>query len=577
MDNSVNVKMDPVYPLIRQPLAIDYGPEIEAVLTELSALIMAQPDLRSRFSPRWLALKLLEEEAGIAETILRLPGGPEVLAAAQESRERLQTQLDTSLDLMITDRRYAFVSEVTCQVLCKRKDEDAPTPTDYIDSVVTHRFLGIPIFLLVMYLMFNMVINVSAPYTDWVDGVISGPVTRWAVALLHALAAPRWLESLVLDGAIAGVGGVIVFVPSLLVLYFFITFLEDSGYMARAAFMMDRFMSALGLHGKSFVPMILAFGCSVPAIYATRTLRSRRDRLLTSLLVPLMSCSARLPIYVVFTLALFPRHAGMVTWGLYALGIAAATCIGILFSRTIFRERQESMFVLELPPYRPPLFKNLWRCSWQRVGRFVHQAGTIIFIMSVVSWLLLNLPWGVEDQRDSLFGRISLTIAPMLAPAGFGNWESAGSLITGFVAKEAIVATMSQVYVGDRQVETSAEPEIAPVSDLAEIGVGFLEATLDTGKAFIQALTPGIDLFPGEDGDSEDTALSRALQQRFSPLSAFAFLAFVLLYVPCVATLGALRAEFGWKWALFAAVYQTGIAWLAAVAIYQVGRLLGLG
>jgi ferrous iron transport protein B len=579
MTNNPTLSPSPSHVLVREPLKIDYGPAIEAELSALSALIAAQPVLSERYLPRWLALKLLEGEAGIDEAVAGLPGGPEVLAVAEQSRKRLHMKMGDALDAVIADRRYAFVSAVAGEVIHKPEEEEAPTITDLIDSVVTHRWLGIPIFLLVMYLMFNMVINVATPYTDWVDSIITGPFTGWVAALLAALRAPEWLASLMLDGVIAGVGGVVIFVPSLLVLYFFITILEDSGYMARAAFITDRLMSAFGLHGKSFIPLILGFGCSVPAIYATRTLRSPRDRLLTSLMVPLMSCSARLPVYVVFAMALFPHHAGVIVWGLYALGALAATLIGIVFSRTLFKGVKKSAFVLELPPYRMPLFRNLWRYSWQRIGRFLKQAGTVIFAASVVIWLMLNLPWGVENRQESLYGRLSQTIAPVFAPAGFGNWESAGALVTGFVAKEAVVATMSQIFVGAGRAEAPAEESVSFVSDLRGIGAGFLTATVETGKAFLEALTPGVTLFPSAQEDAgagEDTALSQALRQHFSTLSALSFLAFVLLYVPCVATLGALKSEFGWKWALFAAAYQTGMAWVAATVIYQGGRLLGL-
>lgn len=580
MTDAPTIPLPLSHTLIREPLAIDYGPAIEAELAALTALIAGNPALSEWFLPRWLALKLIEEEAGIAEEITALPGGQEVLAVAQQGCKRLRMKLGDDLDVIIADRRYAFASAVADEAIRRRDeaDEASPTITDIIDSIVTHRWLGLPIFLLVMYLMFNMVINVATPYTDWVDSIITGPFVRWVAALLAALNAPNWLGSLALDGVIAGVGGVVVFVPSLLVLYFFITILEDSGYMARAAFITDRLMKAFGLHGKSFVPLILGFGCSVPAIYATRTLRNRRDRLLTSLMVPMMSCSARLPIYVVFTMALFSHHAGTVIWGLYAFGTIVAAVIGILFSRTLFREVKESAFVLELPPYRMPLFKNLWRYSWRRVGGFLRQAGTIIFTMSIAIWLLLNLPWGVENREESLYGRLSRTIAPVLAPAGFGNWEAAGSLITGFAAKEAIVATMAQIYIGAEGDDEAIETTVAFTDDMRDIGMGFLTATVETGKALVEALTPGVMVFPdaGEDENPVgDTALSQALREHFSALSALSFLAFVLLYVPCVATLGALKSEFGWKWVLFSAVYQTGLAWVVATIIYQGGRLLG--
>jgi ferrous iron transport protein B len=405
------------------------------------------------------------------------------------------------------------------------------------------------------------------------DSVINGPVAHWTTALLTFFGAPDWLLSLAVDGVVAGVGGVLVFVPGLLVLYFFLAVLEDSGYMARAAFVMDRFMRVVGLHGKSFIPMILGFGCAVPAIYATRTIASRRDRILTALLVPLMSCSARLPVYVVFGMAFFAAHAGTVIWLLYALGIIVALLAGLVFTHTLLKPNTSSAFVLELPPYRRPAFKGTLIHMWEHTSEFVRKAGTLIFALSIVMWVLLRLPLGVEDQQDSLFGRVSTAIAPVFAPLGFGDWETAGALVTGFVAKEVVVSTLSQIYVGEAE---SAEAEV-PVSlgeDLTTIFGGFVTAVVDAGRIFL-SLIPGVNLVPPDEAPQE-TALSLALQERFTPLTAVAFLVFVLLYVPCIATIGAIKHEFGTSWAVLSAVYQTSVAWLLAFLIFQGGRLIGL-
>jgi ferrous iron transport protein B len=426
----------------------------------------------------------------------------------------------------------------------------------------------------VMYLVFNLVVNVSAPYLTWIDGVIGGAVTRWTAFLLDLIGSPVWLKDLILDGAIPGVGGVLVFVPGLFVLFLFIGLLEDSGYMARAAVVMNRFMSVLGLHGKSFVPLILGFGCAVPAIYATRTLDSKRDRLLTTLLVPLMSCSARLPVYVVFGLAFFGRKADLVIWSLYALGILVASVVGLVFSRTIFKRGGDSPFVLELPPYHMPTLKSLWFQVSQRVREFILKAGTIILAASLAIWLLLNLPFGVSDMNQSWLGQVSSVLAPIFRPAGFGNWETTSSLVTGLVAKEVVVSTMSQIYLGGVAVEESRQSSTF-VEDLTEIGSSFIVASVDAGKELVEVFTPGVTVFKIEEEAVEDTELSQSLQAVYTPLSALAFLVFMLLYVPCVATLGAIRGEFGLKWAIFSAVWQTGVAWLLAVLVFQIGRFLG--
>jgi len=358
-----------------------------------------------------------------------------------------------------------------------------------------------------------------------------------------------------------------VFLPVLLVLYFCLAVLEDSGYMARAAFVMDRLMHVLGLHGKSFIPLIVGFGCNVPGILATRTLENRRDRILTGLLVPLMSCAARLPVYVIFAAAFFPGRATVVIFGLYLLGIALAVLSGLLFRRTLFANTGDSLFVLELPPYRLPTLRGLLTHMWRHTEEFVVKAATVILIASVVVWALLNLPLGVSDMEDSLFGQAAGAVAPVFQPLGFGNWEATGSLATGLVAKEVVVSSMSVIYLGG-----APPPEPQPVdvlADLKEMVLGFGQAVVDSARVVL-SIIPGVNLV-GPAASESTTALSQTLQRHFTPLSAAAFLVFVLLYAPCVATISALRAEFGTRWATFSVVYLLVLAWLAGLAVYQVG------
>jgi ferrous iron transport protein B len=434
--------------------------------------------------------------------------------------------------------------------------------------------VGLPIFLVVMYVVFQLVVNVSAFFLDWVDAVLSGPLTRWVSGFLTMISAPDWLVSLAVDGVIAGVGAVLVFVPGLIVLYLFLTLLEDSGYMARVAFVMDRVMRFTGLHGKSFMPMILGFGCAVPAIYSTRTLESRNQRILTSLVLPLMSCSARLPVYVVFGLAFFGAAAGNVITALYVFGVVMAAIVATVMSRTILRERDDSVFALELPPYRVPMLAVLLRHTWQKTREFVVKAGTVIFVVVVILWFAMSLPWGVEEQRDSYFGQASAAIAPVFEPAGFGTWEATGALVTGFIAKEVVVSTMGQIYVGGEGGEAADEPAPSVTEDVREIAAGFVEAVDGATRTTI-SLVPGIDLMPAEEAEPEDTQLSSALRVAFTPLAAIGFLIFVLIYTPCVATLAAIRDEFGWRWAALSGLYQFAIAWLLAVVVFQVGMFLG--
>jgi ferrous iron transport protein B len=550
---------------------VNYGREVEDELVKLEGIARERSGIAARFNPRWLAIKLLEDEEDVVARVTEMPEGDELVSTAQDSVAHLEAIYGDDVDIVIADHRYGFISGLTRQVV-KHTWPDRLTVSDRIDQVVASRALGIPVFLIMMYVVFRLVQDVSAPFLDWVDAVITGPVSRWSTSALAAVGGPDWLQSLIVDGVIAGVGGVLAFLPGLMVLYFFLALLEDSGYMARAAFVMDRFMSFLGLHGKSFIPMILGFGCAVPAIYATRTLENERDRILTGLLVPLMSCSARLPVYVVFGLAFFGNNAGELIWAMYALGILMAVLMGAILSHTLFVRDKDAAFVLELPPYRLPTLRGLLIHMWGRTSEFVKKAGTVILAVTVILWFLLNLPWGVENQRDSLYGHASATVAPAFKPLGFGDWETTGSLVSGFIAKEIVVSTMSQIFVGAEE-ETQEATTLG--EDLIEIAGGFGTAILEAGKSLV-SIIPGINLTGGEE-EAEDTALSAALRDHFTPLAAVALVAFILLYVPCVAALGAIWHEYGRKWAFFSTGYQLALAWVVAFVIFQGGKLLGLG
>lgn len=559
---------------MKKPFRLDYGSRLEAEVERLLAYFSEIKFELTGYPRRWLAIKLLEGDADILERVQLIQNGVQVAARAKKSAEALVSAQGEEVDLLTADRRYGFVNGVVRQSL-QRSLVDRITLTDRIDDIVTHKWLGLPFFFGIMYVMFRLVIDVSSPFLDWTDAVINGPIARLFTFLLNLVAAPAWVHALVVDGIVAGVGGVLVFVPGLLILYFFLALLEDSGYMSRAAFVMDRSMRVVGLHGKSFIPMILGFGCAVPAIYATRTIASLRDRILTALLVPLMSCSARLPVYVVFGLAFFGARAGTVIWAMYALGIMVAMLAGLVFTRTILKPDVFSAFVLELPPYRQPSMKSVLIHMWENTREFVRKAGTTILLVSLVLWLLLNLPWGVENQRDSYFGKLSAGIAPVFSPLGFGNWETSGALVTGFMAKEIVVSSMSQIYLSDTNVSETGEVPTSVRRELMEIVTGFGEAVINSAKILI-SIIPGVNLMD-EEAESQDTALSLALQVNFTPLSASALLVFVLLYVPCVATLGAIQHEFGRSWAMTSAIYQTVVAWVAACMVYQIGRLLGFG
>lgn len=558
-----------------RPRQLSYGEDIDAALAAIGRTLESQhPQLASRYPLRWLTGKLLEGDSEVAREI-NLP--PE--AVDGEAVRHLRRAHGEDLEALMADARYGLANGLTQEVL-RRPELRKEELTEKIDRIVLNRFLGVPIFLGAMWLMFKLTFDLSSPFGDWLDGVIAGPGMRWTAAALGMLGAPAWTVSLAVDGVMAGVGFVLVFVPVIFAMMFFITFLEGSGYMARAAFVMDRAMHAIGLHGKSFIPMLLGFGCNVPGIYATRTLENPRDKALTALLIPLMSCGARLPVYVLFAGVFFGTAAGTVIWSLYLLGIALAIAIGMLFKRTLFRG-ETPMFIMELPPYRMPSLHSLLLHTWEKGKHFLVKAGTYILAVSVLVWFLLNLPWGVESKRDSYLGQAGAAIAPLFHPLGFGTWEASAALITGVIAKEIVVGTMGEIYVpgalaadseeaeGSGEQAASAEPTVG--EELRGIVVSFSEAVAAAaGNVFT---TFGVSSLAA--GDEEgDTPLKGAVRSAFSPLSAYAFMAFVLLYMPCVVVAIAMRQEFGsWKWFGIAFAYQSVLAWTVALLIYQGGRL----
>ncbi len=563
---------------------VDYGAFLTHEIDTLREHIAAEPALAA-YHPVWLAIKLLEEdEALLAE--LEAKGHTALTASAHAAANRVESAMGEEPDILMADRRYLLIGSVIEEAVT-RPPAEALTRSDKIDRIVTHRWMGLPIFLLLMWVVFQFVANVSAPMVDWINGVIEGPVARWVVALLGTLGlGGTWVESLVVDGIIAGVGGVLVFVPVLFFLYLAIALLEDSGYMARAAFVMDDFMQRLGLHGKSFLPMLIGFGCTVPAIYATRTLESERDRKLTAFLVPFMSCGARLPVYVIFGTAFFGAAAGGLIFGMYLLGIAIAILTGFMLKNTLFKDKPTMPLLMEMPPYRTPLPKNVWFYMWRHISEFLRKAATVILAASVVLWFLMAIPVGAETLQESLFGQVSGIIAPVFRPAGFDDWEPAGALITGFVAKEVIVSTLSQAYLGETSYEKADLVMLG--EDLVHIGRTFGEALVLTAQETVNIVPRTVNILPiaampeanilGTSAEEADTtALESALREAFTPLAAVAFTVFVLLYVPCMASLAAIRQEFGTRWTLLQIAYTLGVAWLAAVVIYQGGRLLGLG
>jgi len=570
---------------------IPYDDAVEAELPLLQTAIESAGFPR----PRWTAIKLLEGDLQVTETIAQRGGGA-LVEAAQAAMTRIEAATGEDAETLLTDGRYQFIMGLVDGVLTR--SIVGHSPSERLDHILTHRLLGLPIFLLMMWVVFQLTANVSAPLVDWMDGLVNGIFGRWLTSLLSVAGlSGTWFESLIVGGVLAGVGGVLVFVPVLMVLYFAIGVLEDSGYMARAAFVMDRAMRVVGLHGKSFLPMLVGFGCNVPAVYATRTLEHETDRKVTGFLVTFMSCGARLPVYVVVGSAIFGAAAGNLIFGMYILGILVALATAFVLKRGVYRNQPPQPFVMELPPYRAPRLRDIWRQMSTRTGSFVREAGTIILATSVVIWLLLALPVDGQSSFDdvapeqSAFGAVSRAMSPIFAPAGFASWQTSGALVSGLVAKEVVVSTMNQIMVGESmQAEAeAAEPVEATTlgDDLSEIGTSLVETVVLTVQETINIVPRTLNIVPGlnvpevsllNTGDEEDTtALEASLVRLLTPLSAVAFTAFVLLYTPCMTTVAAMRQEFGTRWAFYQVVYTLVVAWGVAVLIFQGGRLLGLG
>ena len=440
----------------------------------------------------------------------------EIIRARDKSLAHLRSVFGDDSETVIAGERYGFISGLLKDTL-KKPPTEAVTTSDKIDRVLVHRVWGIPIFLGIMYGVFQFVFNAAAPLAYWI-GVGFDRLAEAAGGV-----SPAWWSSLLGDGIIGGVGSVLSFVPNIFFLFIAIAILEDCGYLARAAFVMDRAMHRIGLHGRSFIPLMLGFGCTIPAVMACRTIENPRDRITTVLVSPFIACGARLPIFVLLAGAFFAARAGLVVFAMYGIGIGIAIVTALIFRKTLFRG-PSGHFVMELPPYRLPTPTGVVVHMWERGRLFLRRAGTVIFVVVVVVWVLASLPWGVAYASEaSALGHLGRALAPVFAPCGFGQWPAAASLVFGFLAKETVVGSLGAIFAVEQGV----------------LG-GALSAHLG-----------------------------------WTPLVAFAFMVFSLLYVPCVAAIGAIKSETNsWKWAWFSVAYTTGIAWTIATLIYQIGRLV---
>ena len=524
-------------PASHKSATVSYGKEIEGELAKITSLLEKEQILSQKLNARWLAVKLLEKDEDVQRKLIESVSDPSaVISAVQDAGHRIERDFGDVPEIVIADQRYGFISGA-CQEALKQTVESRHTTSDRIDSVVTSRVLGIPIFLGLMYLVFKLTFTLGGPPMEWIEGFFA-----WlggSVGSLWPSGSQSAVKSLLVDGIIGGVGGIIVFLPNILLLFLAIAILEDSGYMARAAFIMDRLMHKIGLHGKSFIPMLIGFGCTVPAIMATRTLETRRDRLTTMLVLPLMSCGARLPIYALFIPAFFPQAwQAPVLWVLYMIGIVLAIVLAKLLRSTLFKG-EVAPFVMELPPYRMPTLKGTLLHMWERGWFFLRKAGTIILGISVLLWVMTSYPKPPQSQLAgldegqasnvelsySVAGRVGHALERVMQPIGF-DWKTSTAMIGAFAAKEVFVAQLGIVH------------------SLGEV-------------------------------DEESESLREVLQREHTPLQAFCIMLFSLISVPCMVTIATVWKESGsWRWAALQLVGLTVLAYVITAIVFQVGRFL---
>lgn len=513
---------------VARHIHINHGPYIEASIDSVRNELAKDSQIRQKYSLRYLAIKLLEFDKESDEIVNTLPNGPAIINLRNKEAEKIKASMNEDSESAIMDAKYGFISGALNEVFSLNSHpKNTRQITSMLDQIITNKFIGFPIFIFFMWLMFEATFFIGQFPMNWIESGINALQN-----VLESSMAPGPLKAMLLDGVIGGVGAVIVFLPQILILYFFIAFMEDTGYMARAAFIMDKIMHKMGLHGKSFIPLIMGFGCNVPAVMATRTIESHKSRLVTMLVLPFMSCSARLPIYIMISGIFFLKYQALVLFSLYLIGIILAVIMSRLFMKYLLKG-DDIPFVMELPPYRMPTAKAIFRHTWERGKQYLKKMGGIILVSSIVIWFLGYYPnhdaykTQQEQQENSYIGMIGKAIEPALKPMGF-NWKLDVGLLCGAGAKELVASTMGVLFTNS---------ENASANNLGT-----------------QIISSGI-----------------------TPLAAFCYLLFVLVYFPCIATLSAIKQESGsWKWAVFTAFYSTCLAWIISFIAYRGGTLLGL-
>ena len=529
-------------PHLARHIHINHGSELEQSIRAIKDLLKKNTDIRYKYSTRYLSIKYLEDDKEIDGVVEALPNRDEIISVRFHEQNRIKEILNSSISSAMIDAKYAFVQGALAETWepyqGKRRRN---TVTEKIDAFVTNRWAAFPLFFIILYLVFDGTFVLGEYPMRWIEWIVST-----FGSFVASVMQDGWLKDLVVDGIIGGVGSVLVFLPNILLLYLFISLLEDSGYMARAAFIMDRLMHKIGLHGKSFIPMIMGFGCNVPAVMATRTIENRKSRLITMLIIPLMSCAGRMPVYILIAGAFFPKNAGLVLLGLYALGILLAIVAAKIMSA--FFKEDDLPFVMELPPYRIPTAKSIFRHTWEKGRQYLQKMSGIILVCSMIIWFLGYFPnhnaydTVQEQQEHSFIGYIGKAMEPVLKPLGF-DWKMGVGIVSGVAAKELVVSTLGVMYADDQPVT------VAPES----VGDSSLEAASESVA---------------------ETRLQRALVKSVTPAGALAYMVFILLYFPCIATFIAIKQEGGgWKWAILTAVYTIILAWVAAFITFNIASL----
>lgn len=530
--------LDTVVSIYRRPAAtparhihVNHGRELEKSIDRIKLLIQKNSDIRSMYSTRYLAIKSLEDDGGIAAVISSLKNSEEIGQALREEKERILSLTGTNTESAIVDAKYAFIHGALTETYFPGRDGGrGETLSDRIDRIVTDRWLAFPIFIFILYLIFQATFSLGEYPLRWIESLVGA-----AGGLAGGLLPEGWARDMLTDGIIGGVGSVLVFLPNIMILYLFISLMEDSGYMSRAAFIVDKMMHKIGLHGKSFIPMVMGFGCNVPAIMATRAIESRKSRLMTIAIIPFMSCSGRLPVFVLLAGAFFPGHGAIALLGIYLLGVLVAIFSSLMLRRFIHED--DLPFVMELPPYRIPTGRAIWRHTWEKGRQYLQKMSTTILVGSLVIWCLGYFPLhrGMSEEyrhENSYIAAVGKSVAPVLDPLGF-SWKMDVGLLTGVVAKELTVSTLGVMYSGSGP---------------------------DGGTAG-----------PGENPRSSDSALQKALEGSIPLPAAVAYMVFILLYFPCIATFSAVRSETGsWGWAAALCAYTMAVAWVMAFLAFRI-------